>query len=433
MKKKKGLLILFLFLILIVCGLIVFPVIRPLSDWLKNKKIDFKLGLDLKGGIQLIYEADTSKIPEGEIDRAMNSLHAAIERRVNLFGVSEPVIQISKGQDGKWRLFVSLPGVKDFDQALQVIGKTAHLDFREEKNNTFVPTGLEGKHLKKAEVGTNPQTGEIVVNLEFNAEGAQLFAEITKRNVGKYLAIYLDDDPISIPRVNEEIKEGKAIISGNFDLASARVLATQLNAGALPVPIHLASQTNVEASLGEKYLKISLIGAAIGIFLVALFMVFYYRWAGLVADIVLAMYTIFILAIFKLSSLTPWPIVLTLSGIAGFVLSAAMAIDGNVLIFERMKEELKEGQTLMGALAAGFKRAWSSIRDAYTSSLISCLILYWAGTGLVRGFALTLALGLLVSMFTTVYLTKIFMEFLIQKNIFKDASIFGIKSVKKGE
>jgi len=429
MKKKKNLLFLFLIALIIICILLVFP-FSFTKDWLKKKGIDFKLGLDLKGGIQLIYEADVSKIPEGEIDQAMTSLRSAIERRVNLFGVSEPIIQTSRGQDGKWRLFVALPGIKDFDQALKVIGKTAHLDFREEKNNTFVPTGLEGKHLKKAEVGTNPQTGEIVVNLEFNAEGAQLFSEITKRNVGKYVAIYLDDDPISIPKVNEEIREGKAVISGNFDLSSARILATQLNAGALPVPITLASQTNVEASLGSKYLKMSLIGAGIGIFLVALFMILYYRWAGILADITLFIYTIFVLAIFKLSSLTPWPIVLTLSGIAGFVLSVAMSIDGNVLIFERMKEELKEGQTLMGAMIGGFKRAWTSIRDAYTSSLITCFVLYWAGTGLVRGFALTLALGLLISMFTAVYITRFFMEFLIQKNIFKDASIFGIKVVK---
>lgn len=429
MKKKKNLLFLFLIALIIICILLVFP-FSFTKDWLKKKGIDFRLGLDLKGGIQLIYEADVSKIPEGEIDQAMTSLRSAIERRVNLFGVSEPIIQTSKGQDGKWRLFVALPGIKDFDQALKVIGKTAHLDFREEKNNTFVPTGLEGKHLKKAEVGTNPQTGEIVVNLEFNAEGAQLFSEITKRNVGKYVAIYLDDDPISIPKVNEEIREGKAVISGNFDLSSARILATQLNAGALPVPITLASQTNVEASLGSKYLKMSLIGAGIGIFLVALFMIFYYRWAGILADITLFIYTIFVLAIFKLSSLTPWPIVLTLSGIAGFVLSVAMSIDGNVLIFERMKEELNEGQTLMGAMISGFKRAWTSIRDAYTSSLITCFVLYWAGTGLVRGFALTLALGLLISMFTAVYITRFFMEFLIQKNIFKDASIFGIKVVK---
>lgn len=425
--RRKPFLILFLILLLTIgCGVIIFPS-KKIKDQLEKQGIRFRLGLDLKGGTQLTYDTDTSKIPEGDIQEAMVSLKKAIERRVNAFGVSEPTIQTTKNQEGQWRLIIALPGIKDFDEALKLIGQTAHLEFKEENEGTFMSTGLEGKHLKRANSSTNPQTGEIVVELEFNAEGSKLFAEITKRNIGKNIAIYLDNNPISIPQVREEIKEGKAIISGNFDLKGARSLAIALNAGALPIPIKLVSQTNIEASLGEKYLKISLFGGALGIFLVSLFMIIYYRLPGLIATITLFIYSFIVLAIFKISGLTPWPVVLTLSGIAGFVLSVAMAIDGNILIFERMKEELSGGQTILGALEGGFKRAWKTIKDAYISSLITCGILYWFGTGLVRGFALTLALGLLTSLFTAVFITRLLMRVLIQKNLLKREKIFGIK------
>jgi len=275
----------------------------------------------------------------------------------------------------------------------------------------FIYTGLTGKQLKRAQVSFNPNTNEPEVNLEFNSEGTELFAEITGRNVGKIVGIFLDGEAISLPRVNEKITGGSAVITGRFTLDEAKTLVRRLNAGALPVPIELVSQQTIGASLGQESLKLSVEAAILGLILVALFMIIYYRLPGFIAVIALLIYGIFVLAIFKLI-----PVTLTLAGIAGFILSLGMAVDANVLIFERMKEELKLGKPLGSALDEGFRRAWPSIRDGNFSTLITCVILYWFGTSFIQGFALTLFIGVVISMLSALFITKTILHFVIAWN-----------------
>lgn len=395
-----------------------------------------KLGLDLQGGSQLILETDMSKISANSRDQALDSATQVIEKRVNLFGVSEAKVQSSKiGQQR--RILVELPGIKDSSAAAELVGKTAQLEFREipatlsaeeaqatQSGLPLVylahPTGLEGKDLKSADVtfaqsNRGVRTGAEIA-IQFTDEGAKKFADITKRNVGKPLCIFLDQQPIQdgCPTVQQEILGGNAVISGQFTTDSAKALATQLNAGALPVPIHIIEQRSIGAQLGQESVSKSLVAGAIGLITVMLFMLFYYGWLGLVADLALIIYTIFILAIFRTGLFLIPPVTLTLAGIAGFILSIGMAVDANILIFERMKEERRWGKSSKTALDLGFKRAWTSIRDSNISSLITAGILYYMGTGLVKGFAITLAIGVLVSMFTAITVTRTILRLVIK-------------------
>lgn len=519
-------------------GIIILTLLAALIDYPKGpdikigkiqKELKIHLGLDLQGGAHLVYGADVSGISPQDRSAALESVRDVIERRVNAFGVSEPVVQTNRVGDS-YRVVVELAGVFDIDEAIEMIGETPILEFKEQKGqpeiseeekkqieeyNTqakekaqdilnkllkeesdfsqlvkeysedeltkdkegnlgfisegrvlseieekvkdlnpgqvypeviesflgyhivkvtdkkdddlklahilikkkeesfsspfdlsqYQSTGLSGQHLKRAQVQFNSSTGAPEVGLEFNEEGKKLFAEITKRNVGKIVAIFLDGVPISLPRVNEPILNGKAVITGNFTLQEAKQLARRLNTGALPVPITLISQQTVGASLGKLSVQKSFLAGIIGLVLVVLFMISYYRFLGLIASAALGIYGLLILAIFKL-----WPIVLTLAGVAGFILSIGMAVDANVLIFERIKEELRSGKPLSMSIEDGFKRAWPSIRDSNVSSLITCLILIWFGTSLIKGFAITLGIGILVSMFSAITLTRNFLR-----------------------
>ena len=283
-------------------------------------------------------------------------------------------------------------------------------------------TKLTGKQLKRSGVELNPQSGVPEVSLEFDQEGSDLFSDITKRNQGKLVAIFLDGYPISIPRVNEPILSGRAVISGGFNLADAKLLAQRLNAGALPVPISLISQTTIGASLGNKSIQKSLYAGIWGLAVVALFMILYYRLPGVLSVLALLIYVTVVLALFKLI-----PVTLTLAGIAGFILSIGIAVDANVLIFERLKEELKSGRELSSAVDEGFKRAWSSIRDSNVSSIITCLILYWFGTSIIRGFALTLFVGILVSMLSAIIITRKFLKVVVKWKISRNKWLYGVK------
>ncbi|MBI2454418.1 MAG: protein translocase subunit SecD [Parcubacteria group bacterium] len=386
----------------------------------------FRLGLDLLGGTHLVYEADLKDVAGPDRVFYMEGLRDVIERRVNLFGVSEPVVAVNKAGES-WRLVVELAGIKDINQAIQMIGQTPYLEFKEERPEEeskklleslqgqtidltvldpyFTPTALTGRYLEKASLGFNQQTGRPEVVLQFDSVGKDLFAQITKKNVGHQLAIYLDGEPISAPVVQQEISDGNAQITGSFTPKEARELVERLNSGALPVPINLISQQTVGASLGRESLDKSLMAGLVGFVLVGLFMIFWYRLAGVMAVAALIIYAIVSLAIFKLI-----PVTLTLAGIAGFILSIGMAVDANVLIFERLKEELRSGKSFSAALSEGFSRAWTSIRDSNVSSLITAFILYWFGSSLVRGFALTLIIGILISMFSAITLTRTFLR-----------------------
>jgi protein-export membrane protein SecD len=281
-------------------------------------------------------------------------------------------------------------------------------------------TGLTGKQLTRAQVQFDPNTNAPEVGLEFNDEGKKLFGEITERNVGKNVAIFLDSQPISIPRVQEPIKEGKAVISGSFTIPEAKLLAQRLNAGALPVPINLISQETVGAALGQESVTKSLMAGLIGFLAVVIFMILYYRLPGLLSAIALIFYAAIVLAVFKLI-----PVTLTLAGIAGFVLSVGMAVDANVLIFERMKEELKWGKPLGSAIDEGFKRAWPSIRDGNFTTLISCFVLFWFSTSMIKGFALTLSVGVILSMLSALIVTKTFLKLIAPW--FHGTWLFGVK------
>lgn len=374
------------------------------------RDLNFRLGLDLQGGTHLVYQADMSQVEPNRRDEAILSAKNNIDRRINLLGVSEPVVQTSRsGED--YRLIVELPGVKDVNQALAVIGQTARLEFRELDSATdsaqpeFVPSGLTGSDLSFAQVqfdNAQSSIGRSVIALEFTPTGTQKLAEISNRNLGRPLAIFLDDQPITPPpTVQEAITDGRAVISGDFTLDQAKRLSIQLNAGALPVPIQVVQQRNIGATLGAESVTKSLFAGAVGLVIVWLFMIANYRLNGLVADFALGLYVLLSLSLFKLI-----PVTLTLSGIAGFILSIGMAVDANILIFERLKEELRWGRPPKPALELAFHRSWPSIRDSNISSLITALILFWLGTGSVRGFALTLTIGILVSLFTSITATR---------------------------
>ena len=381
-------------------------------DWTRP----FHLGLDLQGGTHLVYEADTSSVT-GEENTAMESLRDVIERRVNLYGVSEPIVQTQKSGDSN-RLIVELAGVFDISEALKLIGETPFLEFKEipdsirsaEKKpeqlsyEEFIATELTGKYVKRAAVAFD-QIGSPQISLEFTSEGGDIFEKVTERNVGFPLAVFLDKFPISAPIVQQKISGGQAQITGQFTIKEAKELVGRFNAGALPVPISLLSQQSVGASLGHDSLSRSLRAGIWGTLAVALFMLFWYRLPGIVSVLALVVYAALTLFLFKTI-----PVTLSSAGIAGFILSIGMAIDANILIFERMKEELREGKNLDIATFEGFRRAWTSIRDSNVSSLITAFILYWFGTSLVKGFALTLGIGVLVSMFSAITASRLLLK-----------------------
>lgn len=543
-----------IFLMAILSAALDFPQILTktginLPDFLN---IPFRLGLDLQGGTHLVYEADVSQIPGADQAAAVEGVRDVIERRVNAFGVAEPVIQTTKSGD-KWQIIAELAGISDVNQAIKMIGETPLLEFKEinpnpevkltdqekkdledynnqakaraenllaevlksgadfakiatensedtgsktaggdlgfAKKGIFLPefektcfndlkpgetaktltqtiygyhiikkeeergtgddyevrcrhilirtksekdyaqpgsewlyTGLTGKQLKRSVVVFDPNTQAPQISLEFNDEGKDLFANITRRDVGKPVAIFLDETVISSPTVQEPILDGKAVISGKFTIQEAKLLAQRLNAGALPVPINLISQQTVGASLGNESIKQSLKAGIISLIIISAFMILYYRLPGIVASIALIFYGLIVLAIFKILNVT-----LTLPGIAGFILSLGMAVDANVLIFERFKEEIRWGKPLTIALQEGFKRAWSSIFDGHVSTLISCIILMDFTTSLVKGFAITLLIGTLVSLFSAVFVTRIILLQITKFPIFQHFWLFGVR------
>ena len=386
----------------------------------------FKLGLDLYGGTQLVYRADTVALQGADVVDSMEALRDTIERRVNLFGVSEPIVQTERGGtfagDPEQRLIVELPGVTDTQEAIRLIGQTPVLEFRMLKkeaesveipsegatpemiNELFERAAITGKDLASAELQFQTGAGYAntpVVVLNFNSEGTKIFAELTRDNVGRYFGIFLDGVPISVPVIQEAIPSGTAVISGSFNPESAKELARNLNYGALPVPIELISTQTVSGTLGEKAVQDGIFAGLWGICLVALFMTLWYRLPGLIAVVALAMYVVLVLLLFQ------WiPVTLTAAGIAALILSIGMAVDANILIFERTKEELASGKSASDAIHDGFSRAWLSIRDSNISSMITAVILFWFGTSLIKGFALVFGLGVLVSMLTAITVSR---------------------------
>jgi len=464
-------------------------------------ELPFSLGLDLQGGTHLVYQADVQNIPEKDRAGALESVRDVIERRVNAFGVSEPVVQVNKGMGGEYRIIAELAGVKDVKEAIKLIGETPILEFKEQAANVnantnsnaivvdqngqastsldlnanapqWTNTELTGKNLKRATLQFNPNDGSPEVSLEFDAAGAKLFEDITARNIGKPVAIFLDGYPISVPNVNEKITGGKASISGKFNVEEAKTLVKRLNSGALPVPITLISQQTVEASLGVKSIDNSVKAVLIGLLLVSLFMILYYRLPGFLAVLSLLVYGVTVLAMFK--ALPIWlslvmviimialifynftelkifngslalffaflgvllffyayqPITLTLSGIAGFILSIGMAVDANILIFSRTLEELKQGKSVSQSVDIGFKRAWPSIRDGHISVIITCLVLMFFGTSTVQGFGTTLFIGTVVSFFSSIVVTHTLFILVLGDWLEKRAWLLGTKKAK---
>lgn len=411
-----------------------------------NSEHPFKLGLDLAGGSHLIYEADVSGVAESEVEDAMNTLRDVIERRVNIFGVSEPIVQVEGSSvvagERRERLVVELPGVTDVATAVAEIGKTPLLEFKLVNPNfdnpafegdlatgtlaatateRYIDTGLTGRYLERAELVFGQASGgglsnEPIVSVSFNDEGGQLFEDITANHVGEQLAIFLDGASVSEPVIREPIYGGQATISGNFTADEARELVRNLNFGALPVPIALASTQTIGASLGAEVLEKGAYAGAIGLALVILFMLVWYRIPGLIAAIALLIYIAAMLALFKLI-----PVTLTAAGLAGFILSIGMAVDANVLVFERMKEEFNKGTGSREAARTGFARAWSAIRDGNVTSILSAIILFWFGTSIVKGFALVFGMGVLVSMLTALSVTRTLLVALPNKTIGDDS------------
>lgn len=552
MKKKLQLKFAGIIVLAVVSSLIAYPQavqkITPLYDGLNKFKI--KLGLDLQGGFHLEYKADVSNIESSKVAEAMQGAQTVIERRVNAFGVGEPLVQVAKS-GGENRIIVELPGIKDIEEAKAKIKDAPLLEFKEVgqvdaqtqqmfdqlnaqskekalkilgevkkggdfiqlakdnsedpgskdrggdldfvKKGAFVPefdevlfegnlkpgeiypnlvesqfgwhiikfiesrgegenlevhganilfakkdpsqydqfkyqeTGLTGKNLKSAtaQYSSGQGVGEPEVALQFDEEGTKLFAELTKKNLGKEIAIFLDGQLQIAPTVQVEITNGQAVITGNYTFKEAKDIADRLNQGALPVPLTLVGQQSVEATLGADSLKSILIAGAIGLAAVVIFMLIFYRFLGLVASLALVIYTVLMITIFKMTGIT-----LTLSGIAGFILSIGMAVDANILIFERTKEEIRGGRTIANSLEEGFKRAWTSIRDGNISSLLTAGILYLMGTGFVKGFAAALFIGVVVSMFTAVIVTRTMLKFIISDWIHGRTWMVGVRSVK---
>jgi len=445
-KRKNYLTIIAILVLVLLAGSLVFGKDIPFV----RDDISFRLGLDLQGGAHLVYQADLTEIKPAEHREAMEGLRDVIARRVDLFGVAEPLVQVKND-----RLIVELAGVLDVTDAIKMIGETPFLEFKEPraeeertkifakieevreklgkeigdtiemtpenlekiqqienwhyvfKNPHLKATELTGKHLERSRVGFRDGVGirEPVIELQFNEEGANLFEEITARNINQRVAIYIDGIQISNPVVNEKITGGEAIISGGFTIEEAKELSRNLNVGALPIPIELISQQTVGPTLGEISLEKSLLAGLFGFLAILIFLVFVYRLPGILAGLALIIYIILLLALFKII-----PVTLTLAGIAGVIFSVGLAVDANVLVFSRMKEELRDGKSVKTAIKEGFDKAWPSIRDGNLTTLVVALILFGFGTGFVKGFALTLIIGILISMFSAIVITRSFLK-----------------------
>ncbi len=431
---------LFIIVLTILAGIIAMPVKKEIAIPYLNRTITLqspqftipsregpktiafflKQGLDIQGGMQIVLEADMSAIPEAERVQALESAREVILRRVDLFGISEPTVRTSVSGTS-YRLVIELPGVTNPDEALKLVGQTAKLEFMllketvtQDASGSAVPsqeivaTDLDGSKLKKAALQFNQQTGEPVVGIQFTDEGAASFGKITEENVGSTLAIILDNSLLMMPRINEAIYGGSAIISGGFTVESARQLAVQLNAGALPVPIKVIGQSTIGASLGTDSVQKSVIAGLIGLGTVIAFMIIIYGYSGVLASIALAIYAVLTVAIYKIIGVT-----ITVPGIAGLILSIGMAVDANILIFERMKEELRAGKPFERAMELGFGRAWDSIKDANITTIITAFVLinplnfsFLNSSGLVRGFGITLLIGVLLGLFTGIVVTR---------------------------
>ncbi len=560
LKNKRRVKIILIIILIISAALISNPK-KTGVVWLDQitEKFQFNLGLDLQGGVHLLYEADMSKVETANAKNALEGIQDVIKKRIDAYGVAEPVVQTSQVGNSH-RLIVELPGVSDAEDAKNLINKTPLLEFKEQdteavlteeekefisnqkktqeekaqeilekalsgedfsqlakdnsedssnseeggdlgffkkddmveafsevafsdglengevypelvktdfglhiikktdekekdgekmikashillsvldeeallaqKQQSFKETGLTGQQLEKSQLNFNQQTNQAEVALIFNEEGKDLFKEITERNQEKPVAIYLDGSIISAPTVQSVIRNGEAVINGDFSIQEAKDLAQRLNAGALPVPIELIGQQSIGPTLGKISLEESLKAGLIGLSMVGIFMILYYRILGLVAVFVLIFYTALMVSIFKLSSVTPFSITLTLSGIAGYILSIGMAVDANILIFERIKEEVKNGKSLRVSVDEGFKRAWPSIRDGNLSTIITALILMTLGAGFIKGFALTLIIGILVSIFTAIVVTNIILRVILIERFEKYKSFF-VAGIKK--
>lgn len=409
-KSRERFYLFLIILVSIVSAVFVYPY------GIGGKYYPWKLGLDLIGGIHLVYDIDLSKVDVKDQTLVLDGLRDVIEKRVNLFGISESQVFISKSED-KYNLIVELPGVYNVDEAIKTIGATPFLEFKEvvgegDKVN-YVSTGLDGRYITGARVEFNSTNNNPQVAISFNDEGAKIFEKLTERNIGKPLAIFLDGNLIEAPIVQEKISQGNAVITGKFSVTDAKTLASRFNAGALPAPISLINQFVVSPFLGIDSLKKSLLAGAIGTLLVLIFMIIYYGKNGFFASLALLIYIVLTAAIFKVFGAT-----MTLASIAGFIITIGMAVDANILIFERMKEESRKGISGEALINEGFRRAWPSIRDSNFSSIITGFILYIFSSSFVKGFGLTLFVGVLVSMFSAITTTRLFLKsFIKNKNV----------------
>jgi preprotein translocase subunit SecD len=410
--KLKYKLYLRLLFILLVSGfalLVVWPGganIKIKDKVLWDKDFNVRRGLDLAGGARLTYKAKTEDLSSSEATDAMKALASNIEKRVNAFGVAEPIIQTSNF-NGENRLIVEMPGVTKIEEAIDLIGKTAILEFKTIGESDYVSTGITGKDLKRADVSFD-ELGKPQVAIEFQGEGIDKFASVTEANVGKQLATFLDGEPLQIATVNEKIVGGKAVISGGFELAEAQEIAIQLNAGALPLSVELIEQREVGATLGKESIDRSFFAGVVGIIFVSLFMIFYYRFQGILSTVGLAFYLLLMVTLIKVFGVT-----MTMGGIAGLILTVGMTMETDILVFERIREELRKGKAFESAVRLGFGNAWPSIKDSNVVSIIIAAMLYLAG-GTIRGFAVVMILGIAIGLLTTFVGTKTFMQIAIR-------------------
>ena len=408
MRKHPGTILAVIIAITAIAGVFIYPQ----GFGLNNRS--WRLGLDLVGGSHLIYQVDLSAVAPSDQESVLNGLRDVIERRVNLFGVAEPQVFIAKEASGT-HLVVELAGVKNISEAIKQIGETPLLDFREVQlgesatSTSFIKTSLTGRFITGAQLTFDQTTQAPQISLSFSDEGAKHFEEITERNVGQPLAIFLDDALIEAPVVQTKISGGQAVITGNFTRDEAKTLVERFNAGALPAPVTLINQQTISPTLGENSLRNALVAGAVGTLLVIIFMLIYYRYLGIFASLALVIYIILTLGVFKVI-----PITVTLAGLAGLIITIGMAIDANILIFERVKEELKKGLTRTSAIEEGLRRAWLSIRDSNMSSIITALILYFLTSSFVKGFAVALLIGVLVSMFSAITTTQLLLRVFVR-------------------
>ncbi|KUK36376.1 MAG: Protein translocase subunit SecD [Thermacetogenium phaeum] len=382
--------------------------IKPLAGQLQKH-----LGLDLRGGVHVVYQAVPTKeapVTADSIDR----LIAIFNNRVNAYGLTEPLIQ----KQGSDRVIVELPGVKDPEEAVEMLGRMAKLEFKTEDGKTV----LTGKYLSDARAQLNPNNNEPEVVLKFDKEGARIFSEVTTANVGRRIAIYLDERLLTAPVVRDPIPDGNAVISGGYEtLEEAQKEAILLRSGALPVNVKLLEKRSVGPTLGKESLERSLKAGIIGVALIFIFMILYYRWPGVIANLSLIVYGLIVISVFLLFKAT-----LTLPGIAGFILSIGMAVDSNIIIYERLKEELRAGKTLRSAIDAGFYNAFRAILDANVTTLIAAGVLYYLGSGPIRGFAITLSIGILVSMFTAITFTRFVLHLVARSRLVVNPKAYGV-------